>query len=811
MLNKLCLFILSVVLIAPLAQAQTMSTSILPKDFNPNTCEADREPPPDDATEDEKSAYRVRSQSFFYTCDQLRIAYKWEPTQQAILDTVNGLPPSSSVLSDASERQKTGMALARLSELAMRVINDYRRPPPELEKRDLIGDYLDNTKRAFVERGWDAPGMIPMAFMALQTKLNRAYVDPVEGQVVINVAQERGMALFQLSQEASRSMIQAQPVAANQAAQEVKKQEAAALAEAGFTENVKVRAKKWPGFVKIFLTSLGIVLVVLILMRNFIPSPQHFLMLLGAATGALFVAQVAAGWISIITGIPNWAGLLLTIVIYGIVYVLFREKINSMFPMSEKRGTHGSASWSTLNTAISAGRLFERGMVSADSYGFALGKFPKAPQNLDPRLRYMGHVVTCAPTGSGKGIGAVIPTLLEYPGSTLVLDIKGENYAVTARARAQMGHEVYLIDPFKVTGADTVGFNPLDGLDLNDPDIVGHVAALVDTLVVIGSSQDDSSAHFNDSAKDLIKGVIAYVKNMNDTSKRTLAEMRRILSLPLQADPGHESIIQHLEAMQDDPALAFGIPARSANGFLSKESREASGVLSTALRHTSFLDDPRIAAALSQSDFSFADLKRKPMTVYVVMPPDRLAAQVRFMRALVGSALAAITATAERPTYNVLFLLDEFAQLGRMQAIEDAISLVRGYGARFWLMVQDLSQLKEVYPKWQTFLANSAKQFFGTADYETAKYVSDMLGQETITYRTHGDSSSSSLQGGSSGSSTSEQLTARALLSPDEVMRYGPHRPIVLIQGERPYSLARLNYLSDPEYSGLADSNPFHR
>jgi type IV secretion system protein VirD4 len=395
-----------------------------------------------------------------------------------------------------------------------------------------------------------------------------------------------------------------------------------------------------------------------------------------------------------------------------------------------------------------------------------------------------------------------------------VLDIKGENYAVTARARRTMGHAVYLIDPFDVTGGTQSCFNPLDTLDLANPDLVGQVSAMVDTLVVVSGEQSDNSAHFNDSAKDLIKGLIVYAANQRDPAHRTFAEVRRLLTLPLASakDSGRESLMDHLSDMSADPTLAFGVPARCANGFLSKDSKEASGVHSTALRHTAFLDDPRIAAALSRSDFSFSDLKREPMTVYVVMPPDKLAAQTRFMRALVGAALSAITATNDKPRFNVLFLLDEFAQLGRMPAIEDAISLVRGYGARFWLFVQDLSQLKGVYPRWQTFLANSAKQFYGTADFETAKYVSDMLGQQTIEFRTVGDSSSSSMQGGgSSGSSTSQQLAARSLLTPDEVMRQGSTRPIVLIQGERPYSLERMNYLVDAEYAGLADANPFHR
>jgi type IV secretion system protein VirD4 len=467
-----------------------------------------------------------------------------------------------------------------------------------------------------------------------------------------------------------------------------------------------------------------------------------------------------------------------------------------------------------LVDAINASRLFQRGMVSADSFGFALGRFPGASPDLDPRLRFMGHVLTCAPTGSGKGIGAVIPTLLEYPGSALVLDLKGENYAVTARARHSMGHAVCLVDPFGViSDAQAAAFNPLDILDLTNPDVVGQASALVDTVVVVGANQDDNSAHFNDSAKELIKGLVVYAKSLPQPERRTLGEVRRLLTLPLATPPDsvRESLMSHLADMSANAALAFGIPSRCANGFMSKDPKEASGVHSTALRHTAFLDDPRIAAALSRSDFQFADLKRQPMTVYVVMPPDRITAQSRFLRALVGAALSAITATNEKPQYNVLFLLDEFAQLGRMQSIEDAISLVRGYGARFWLLVQDLSQLKGVYPKWQTFLANSAKQFFGTADYETAKYVSDMLGQTTIEFRTSGDSSTASIQGGSSGTSSSQQLAARSLLTPDEVMRQGSMRPIVLIQGERPYSLERINYLADPEYAGLADANPFHR
>jgi type IV secretion system protein VirD4 len=251
------------------------------------------------------------------------------------------------------------------------------------------------------------------------------------------------------------------------------------------------------------------------------------------------------------------------------------------------------------------------------------------------------------------------------------------------------------------------------------------------------------------------------------------------------------------------------VPFRSANSFVSKPNDERGSVLSSAQRHTAFLDDPRIAAALSMSDFELSDLKRKLMTVFVVLPPAKLATQTRFMRGFIGAALSAITGSNIKPQFKVLFLLDEFAQLGFMKPIEDAISLVRGYGAVFWLFVQDLSQLKGVYPKWQSFLANAAKQFFGTADYDTAKYVSDSLGQATIQFQTQSSTRSTSMQGGNFGAGSNQQFTGRNLLTPDEVMRQGPN-PIVLIQGEPPYQLARLNYLTDADYAGTFDPNPYH-
>jgi type IV secretory pathway TraG/TraD family ATPase VirD4 len=251
---------------------------------------------------------------------------------------------------------------------------------------------------------------------------------------------------------------------------------------------------------------------------------------------------------------------------------------------------------------------------------------------------------------------------------------------------------------------------------------------------------------------------------------------------------------------------AHGAIKAAAASFMGKPDRERGSVLSTAQRHTDFLQDPYIAEALSRSDFTLADLKTNAKTVYIVLPPADIAQFSRFLRGVTGLALKAVTASIGQPAQPVAFILDEFAQLGYMAAVENAITVARGYGAAFWIFVQDLSQLKAVYPKWQSFMANTSQQFFGVSDYDTAHYVSAMLGQRTVEFQTRGTASQNNTFGGST--STSQQFTARALMTPDEVMNYG--HVIVFVGGDTPYCLQRLNYLSDPEYAGLACRNPYY-
>ncbi len=471
---------------------------------------------------------------------------------------------------------------------------------------------------------------------------------------------------------------------------------------------------------------------------------------------------------------------------------------------ADSKNTHGSARWGTPAEMQEKGHLLPPGKQT----GFALARVPNAPANLDQRFQHVGHVVTVAPTGAGKGIGAVIPHLLSYPGSCLVLDVKGENAAVTARARRELGHKVFIVDPFGVTGGESHSFNLLDRLDPTDPECVSESAVLADSLVI---ADPQGQTHFDESARTLLQGLMLHVAGLGE-GQRNLPEVRRILTA------GEDTLLGTMAEMAADEQAAFGLPARAANTIMGMADRERGSVISTAQKSTAFMDDPRISAALSRSDFDLSNIKDELMTVYLVMPANKIGPNARFVRGFVGSIISAITSSAKQPPYRVAFLLDEFGQLGYMKVIEDAVSLLRGYGLSFWVFIQDLSQLKGVYPKWQTFLANSAKTFYGTDDYDTAKYISDSLGQSTIEYETHneGKNTGSGLSGGGGSmnrgksAGQSQQFTARSLLTPDEVMRLGPEQPIVLVKGEYPYVLRRLNYLTDAEYVGRADANPYH-
>ena len=410
------------------------------------------------------------------------------------------------------------------------------------------------------------------------------------------------------------------------------------------------------------------------------------------------------------------------------------------------------------------------------------------------------HLITLAPTRAGKGVGTVIPNLLAAERSVLVIDPKGENARIAGEARQRFG-TVHVLDPFEVSGHPSAAYNPLDRLTPDSLDLGEDAASLTEALVMDPPGQV-TEAHWNEEAKAILGGLIMFCVCHEDRDRRSLATVREYLTLP------PEKLRALLELMQDSDE-AGGLIARAANRFLGKADREAASVLSNAQRHTHFLDSPRIARCLARSDFAFADLRHRITSVFLVLPPNRMDAYSRWLRLLVSQALQDIARDAERPQSAsegrserlktpALFLLDEFAALGRLEAVERAMGLMAGYGLQLWPILQDMSQLKDLYgERAGTFIANAGvQQVFGVNDFETAKWLSQMMGQETAGFQTD------SFKPGD-GPSFSNNLTGRDLLTPDEIMQLRPENQLLRVQGQATAVAQKLRYYADPEFKGL--------
>ncbi|HXC24417.1 MAG TPA: type IV secretory system conjugative DNA transfer family protein [Gemmatimonadaceae bacterium] len=475
-------------------------------------------------------------------------------------------------------------------------------------------------------------------------------------------------------------------------------------------------------------------------------------------------------------------GVVLCIVLIAELYITHRRRSPSLSV------SHGSARWGM-------------GESLRHTEGLILGR-------LNTRvLRYRGdgHLVTVAPTRSGKGVSVIIPNLLSYPGSVVVTDPKGENYAVTARRRRELGTTVYAFDPFDVV-AGTAAYNPLDVIDATSPDVIDDARLLADMLVVVEGRETGEQAFWNEEARALLTGLILYTVAHEPTERRTLPHVRTLLTLP-------PTLWAELLTRMSASTAVNGLVARSAARILQKAEKERSGVISSAQAHTHFLDSPRMQRVLCDSTVDMGALKRERMSLFLILPPDRLETYQRWLRLMIATQLIHLVRTPGLPKRPVVFFLDEFAHLGRMQPVLRDITLVGGYGVSFWLFLQDLSQLKATYAEqWQTFLANAdVLQTFGTNDWETADYLSKMTGDATIHAASENVSRGRS-QGrhGSrqEGSALTQAERARRLLTPDEVRRLDAQRQLLFCKQSDPIMALKECYYQSPLYEGQYERNP---
>ncbi len=456
------------------------------------------------------------------------------------------------------------------------------------------------------------------------------------------------------------------------------------------------------------------------------------------------------------------------------------------------------------------------------------------------------HILTMAPTRSGKGVGAVVPTLLRYPGSIVCMDIKGENFAVTHEQRLKDGGEVYVLDPFRVTGDHKYHAfaNPLDTIDTHgrgSDRALDECKALAEMLV---EESGKENKHFTDEGRSLLATMMLHVchEYAERPAERTLIKVRELLTLP---EKEFTALLKRM-GKSKHPLVQRGV-AR----LLQKEERERTGVISTAQIGIDFLDSVPMAgvlvppgeekagvsggkesvvsrgqAVVSGGEEAQREPRRRradltsikggsPMTVYLVIPPEALKTHAAWIRLMIACINNLITRTPARPKHRILMLLDEFAQLGYMRPVLEGISLAAGYGVLFWLIFQDLAQLKGLYrDKWETFFSNcDVKQCFGTNDYTTAELLSKMAGETTV-FTESGSSGRGRSFGKSHGRSTnygeSVAEKGRRVLFADEVMRLPRGKELLFVKESPPIIAQQINYLVDPEFAGMFAPNPMY-
>ncbi len=419
------------------------------------------------------------------------------------------------------------------------------------------------------------------------------------------------------------------------------------------------------------------------------------------------------------------------------------------------------------------GDAVSRGALATASWSFDAPLWREGHIYLgrDAKARDVGrsddrHMITIAGSRAGKGRSAIIPNLLRWPGSCVVLDPKGENASVTAELRAKWpGHKVVVLDPCNVAKIPDdlrASFNPLDLINADQEEAIDLAAAIGDALMV--GSGDGKDIHWTESARQIVEALILYVAATETGPRRSLVRVRQLLT---QGDPNYAA---ELSASSDDPVTPFDalwtrmanidaghetvrdVVIGAANSIADMGENERGSVLSTARRNTKFIESGFMRRCLQRGDRQAIDinaLKSAPggVTIYVCLPARFIPTHARFLRLVLNLILYRMESqglTRAVCGHPVLFVLDEFAAIGRLECIEKAAGLMAGFGVKLWPVLQDLGQLKRHYKEsYETFLGNAGVlQFFANTDLTTLEWLSKCMGQVELLRETSGSSES---------------------------------------------------------------------
>lgn len=451
---------------------------------------------------------------------------------------------------------------------------------------------------------------------------------------------------------------------------------------------------------------------------------------------------------------------------------------------ARKVTTYGSARWADAADIRKAGLTQPAGVF--------LG------QHDDQYLRHEGpeHVLTFAPTRSGKGVGLVVPTLLSWAASAVIHDIKGENWQITAGWRSRFSHCLL----FNPTDASSAAYNPLLEVRRGAHE-VRDVQNIADILVDPEGALEKRN-HWEKTSHALLVGAILHVLYAGED--KTLRGVANFLSDP--ASP-FELTLHRMMTTKHLGDAQHPVVASAAREVLNKSDNERSGVLSTAMSFLGLYRDPTVAEVTSRCDWRIADLisAEHPVSLYLVVPPSDISRTKPLIRLILNQIGRRLTESLDgsdgiERRHKLLLMLDEFPALGRLDFFETALAFMAGYGIRSFLIAQSLNQIDKAYGQNHSILDNChVRVTFATNDERTAKRISETLGTATE-LRAQRNYAGHRLAPWLGHLMVSRQETARPLLTPGEVMQLPPDESVVMVSSVAPIKAKKLRYYADANF-----------
>ena len=443
--------------------------------------------------------------------------------------------------------------------------------------------------------------------------------------------------------------------------------------------------------------------------------------------------------------------------------------------------TYGSARWADRAEIIKAGLMGLAGVF----LGLFEGRY----------LRHAGpeHVLAFAPTRSGKGVGLVVPTLLSWPASAVIHDIKGENWQLTAGWRSRFSHCLL----FNPTDAKSAAYNPLLEVRRGAHE-VRDVQNIADILVDPEGALERRN-HWEKTSHALLVGAILHV--LYAGADKTLRGVANFLSDP--ACP-FEVTLHRMMTTHHLGEAPHPVVASAAREVLNKSDNERSGVLSTAMSFLGLYRDPTVAEVTSRCDWRIADLisAKHPVSLYLVVPPSDISRTKPLVRLILNQIGRRLTEDlkAKGNRHRLLLMLDEFPALGRLDFFESALAFMAGYGLKAFLIAQSLNQIEKAYGPNNSILDNChVRVSFATNDERTAKRVSDALGTATE-MRAMKNYAGHRLSPWLGHMMVSRSETARQLMTPGEIMQLPPSDEIVMVAGTPPIRAKKARYYEDRRF-----------